>query len=188
MLTLRLVTTVYGQLQADAARSLLDAVATGRGMLVVSRDCCRPDIHRFGWSVDIDVKSTMTSFSGSGVSELVIAARDRQAFGRWMRQFGFLESKRRGHFDVLSGYQTVGERIESCYGQHLTLSNVDVQAALSRLTGRELPRDGVLDERCDYAARLADDILGTRDRGAFSVAFRRTLAIAAAEIIEVTSD
>lgn len=187
MLTLRLTPTEYGLLQPDAALAAKAAADAAQGLLSVSRASCAPGVHVFGWSLDIDIGATRAAFAASGVRELLVAGRDRQALSRWLRQFGWHEAKvPRGHYDLLAGHKTLLSRVDRAYD--LTLDNAGVQAALTRVTGEELPRDGVLDGRCDYAAKLADGIMGTSDRGAFSAAFRRELAIAAAEIVEVTGD
>lgn len=189
MLTLRLVPTEYGLLQPDAALATEAATNASANTLVVSRTACQTCVHVFGWSLDVDVNATLSAFRASDSRELVVAGRDRQALSRWLRQFGWHEAKNpRGHYDVLAGHKTLLSRVEDVYGQRLVLDNVGVQRALARLTGEKLPDDGVLDVRCDYAAKLADGIMGTSDRGAFSVSFRRELAIAAAEIIEVADD
>jgi hypothetical protein len=189
MLTLRLVATEHGLLQPDAALSLGATLSASSGLLAVSPRPCATRIHVFGWSLDVDVGSCLSSFLASGNRELVAAGRDRQSLSRWLRQFGWHEAKTpRGHYDILDGHRTILSRIDKTYGSAMVLSNVDVQRALVLVTGEDLELDGVLDGRCDYAAKLADGIMGTCDRGSFSAAFRRELAIAAAEIIEVSCD
>ena len=189
MLSLRLVATEHGLLQPDAALALRATWSASSGLLAVSTRPCATDIHVFGWSLDVDVSACLSAFLASGNRELVAAGRDRQSLSRWLRQFGWHEAKSpRGHYDILGGHRTILSRIDSVYGADLVLDNVGVQRALTRVTGEKLPDDGVLDTRCDYAAKLADGIMGTGDNGAFSAAFRRELAIAAAEIIEVSCD
>lgn len=146
--------------------------------------------HNWGWSLDLAVDESLENFRASGVNELVLAGRDRNALARWMRQFGFTGiRKERWHFNHLGDHETTVKKIEALYGPGFALSNHDVQSALNKLLGKRLTRplvvDGVLGVKSNTAANMADRILFTDDRGAFSAQFRRVLAGATAEIEEV---
>jgi len=186
-LVLRLINTGHGMLQADAAEALSAAQEECRGALVVSSRPCVSRLHVFGWSLDLDVAGTLAALSQSKSKELIIAGRDRQSLGRWMRRFGWShEKKTPGHFDICAGHRTLASRVEGAYGPDLSLNNVEVQMALAKISGMtEADFDGVLDGRWDQAASTADQVLGTNDRGSFSMAFRRALALATAEVMEV---
>jgi hypothetical protein len=130
----------------------------------------------------------MSAFLATRVPDLVVAGRDKQSLGRWMARFGWRQSRVHvGHFDILDGHSTVNARVQSHYDRDLVLDNSDVQRALSRLSGLDLEINGILDSRCDRAAAIVDRALGTGDNGSFSIAFRRALAVASAEIVEVES-
>lgn len=186
MLVLRLTRTPCGLLQPDAAESVVSALRCGP---LVSSPACDQQAHVFGWSLDIDVDRTMSAFSRTRIPELVVAGRDKRSLGRWMARFGWRESRvHRGHFDFLSGHKTILSRIDSAYGRDMILDNCDVQRAVNRLCGSDLDVDGVLDLRWDELTSSVDRRLGTGDRGSYSVAFRRALALASVEIVEVASD
>lgn len=140
--------------------------------------------HNFGMSLDVAVGETLSSFLASKRPDLMTAGRDQGSLARWMRQFGWQGVKAEsGHFDYLAGHETVLARIESLYD--FSLDNVGVQRALNKITGGNLNLDGVLDRVVDDEAAKAYKILGYDDKGAFSARFRRLLAGATAETVEV---
>ena len=184
MLVLRLTRTPFGLMQPDAADAAHRALSSGP--LVPSTARCPLSTTVFGWSLDIDARATMAAFTSTRSPDLIVAGRDMQSLCRWLARFGWRQSRAHiGHFDILDGHRTVNARVQARYDRDLVLDNGDVQRALSRLSGLDLEVNGILDSRCDQAAAIVDRALGTGDNGSFSIAFRRALAVASAEIVEV---
>lgn len=193
-------------LQPDAARALT-TMQSACGDRVVITDAFRPVLmqiecnrgnderlhatptksgHNFGWSLDVDVKNTILAFARSTSPELVTASRDRSALARWMLQFGWHTAKNEnGHIDFLTTFPTVLARIEATYD--FSLTNEDVQHALNKLVGSNITIDGDLGVATHEHMLKADKILDIVDRGDASQWWRRVLAGATAEIVEVTS-
>ena len=152
----------------------------------VDRDYARPTQsgHNFGMSLDVAVDETLAAFMASKRPDLMTAGRDLGSFGRWLRQFGWQGVKAEtGHFDHLAGHETVLARITSLYD--FSLDNFGVQRALNKITGGDLEINGVLDQAVDDEAVKAYKVMGYDDKFAFSSRFRRLLAGATSEVVEV---
>ena len=146
--------------------------------------------HNLAFSFDAKIDETLENFSGSKVTELIIAGRDRQSLGRWMKVYGFTGiSNEAWHFNHLGEHESTVKKIDAVYGPSLNLDNEDVQRALNALLGKRLKIplaiDGSLGSKSHDAAILAQDILGLKDNGSFSPWFRRLLAGATVVIEEV---
>lgn len=172
----------------EAFRPVLVQIECNRGKDEYRHASPTKSGHHFGWSIDVDVKNTLLAFATSRVPELVAASRDRSALARWLLQFGWHVSKtENGHYDFLTTFPTVLARIESVYGPSFALTNEDVQHALNKLVGSNLDIDGDLGVKTHEQMLKADKILDIDDRGDASQWWRRVLAGATAEIVEVTS-
>jgi hypothetical protein len=143
--------------------------------------------HNFGFSCDVAIKETLENFQKSKVTELVIASRDRQALGRWMKDFGWTGiTTENWHFNFLGTHESAVKKIDTLYD--LTLTNEDVQRALNALLGKKikpLAIDGQLGPKSHEAALLAVKVLGYADEGGFTPWFRRLLSGATVTIEEV---
>ncbi len=152
----------------------------------LDRDYARPTQsgHNFGMSLDVAVDETLAAFMSSKKPDLMTAGRDFGSLSRWLRQFGWQGAKvETGHFDYLAGHETVLARISSLYD--FSLDNFGVQMALNKITGGGLEINGVLDQAVDDEAAKAYVVMGYDDKFAFSSRFRRLLAGATSEIVEV---
>lgn len=146
--------------------------------------------HNFAFSVDVSIDNTLKNFRKSGISELIVAGRDRQSLGRWMKQFGWTGiSTEAWHFNYLQDHPSTVKKIAAVYGDILVLENADVQRALNMLLGKKLPEplaiDGILGPKSSEAALLAQSLVGYADNGSFDPWFRRLLAGATVTIEEV---
>lgn len=146
--------------------------------------------HNFGWSIDVKIAHTLENFRSADDAEIRAAGRDRAALVRWMARFGWTGIRKESwHFNHLAGHVSTVKRIEAQYAAAMALDNADVQRALNALVGKKLDEplvvDGILGTKTSSAARVAEHILNTNDRGAFSAWFRRVLAGATAKIEEV---
>jgi len=144
--------------------------------------------HNFGFSCDVAIKETLENFQKSKITELVIASRDRQSLGRWMKNFGWTGiASESWHFNHLGDHESAVKKIDAVYD--LTLTNDDVQRALNTLLGRQLKQplaiDGQLGPKSHEAALLAVKVLGYEDQAGFTPWFRRLLAGATVTIEEV---
>lgn len=177
----------------DVYRSVLFQIQCIQGASERKRRLYAPPTksgHNFGFSIDVAIDETLDNFRKSKVPELVAAGRDRNSLARWMARFGWSGIKsERWHFNFLDGHTSTVNKIDAVYGQAMALSNEDVQRALNELVGKQLEEplkiDGILGPKTDRAGHVADTVLGTNDRGAFSAWFRRVLAGATATIKEV---
>jgi len=171
----------------DAFRPVLAQIECNRGNDQRKHATPTKSGHNFGWSFDVDFKNTILQFARSGSPELMAASRDRNAVARWMLQFGWYAVKNEGgHFDFLTSFPTVLARIDTMYGEGFALTNHDVQRALNKLVGSNLEIDGDLGMNTHEQMLKADRILDVDDRGDASQWWRRVLAGATAEIVEVT--
>lgn len=143
--------------------------------------------HNFGFSCDVAIKETLENFQKSKVTELVVASRDRQSLGRWMKDFGWTGiASETWHFNHLGAHESAVKKIDALYD--LTLTNEDVQRGLNALLGpkiKPLAIDGQLGPKSHEAALLAVKVLGYEDQAGFTPWFRRLLAGATAVIEEV---
>ena len=146
--------------------------------------------HNFAFSYDASIPNTLKNFTNSGVSEIRVAGRDRQALGRWMKQFGWTGiGTEAWHFNFLDGHDSTVKKIMAVYGPALALDNEDVQLAMNMLVAKKLREplaiDGILGPKSHEAAVMAQVVLGCQDNGSFDPWFRRLLAGATVTIEEV---
>lgn len=147
--------------------------------------------HNFGFSVDVKISETLENFTKSGNAVLIAAGRDYASLKRWMKQFGFTGVKyQTSHFNYLGKFTTAVKKIEEIYAPSLKLTNEEVQQALNKLLSKQLSEplivDGIIGTKTGDAGDIADELLATKDKGAFGHWFRRVLAGSVITINEVS--